>query len=1674
MGTRVVSVALGVALGLLLVCYTSAAPEVRCDFFKTTGGFLRARGGASGNLRCGQWPSFEAAKQECWTNRECDGMSWGRWGKGNGGCLKKNRDGGFKRSKRFSGFHKTTMGCCSGDHFEPGQCKPRQEALVSLHKPAKQSSTAFGGDAGKAVDGNVNTNFGSRSCTHTKSTKSPWWQVDLGKSFEITRIVIINRGDCCWKRLTGFNLYVGDKQPFTSNPTCVTNGKQGKGEAREWHCPLTGRYVSISLSGVGYLTLCEVQVFASVTDEGSAAPPFTSTPQPIPGGSGSPGPIGGSGGVVPRPHPGESGSPGSIGGSGSVEVPVPGGSGSPGSIGGSGSVEVPVPGGSGSPASIGGSGGVQVPRPYPGGSGSPASIGGSGSIEVPVPGGSGSPASIGGSGSIKVPVPGGSGSPGSIGGSGGVEVPVPYPGESGSPGSIGGSGSVEVPVPYPGESGSPGSIGGSGSVEVPVPYPGGSGSPSSIGGSGGVEVPVPYPGGSGSPSSIGGSGSVEVPVPYPGGSGSPGSIGGSGGVEVPVPYPGESGSPGSIGGSGSVEVPVPYPGGSGSPGSIGGSGGVEVPVPYPGESGSPGSIGGSGSVEVPVPYPGGSGSPGSIGGSGGVEVPVPYPGGSGSPGSIGGSGGGAAGMNETTTGPIQPVSEASPTLAPVTVPSPEPVPVTLPSPTYVPVTVPSPEPVPVTVPSPEPVPVALPSPEPEPVAVSPPVTQPVPHPAIGGTREDIVSFGKNVRQSTTAFGGVAQRGNDGNQNSVWGMNSCTHTSLMKNPWWEVDLGRTFKVTKVVVTNRGDCCWDRLKFMEISVGDKQPYTLNPSCVTGGQAGRGEAKSWKCDLTGRYVTVSLRATNYLTLCEVQVYGLVNTPPPADMLVSPGKNVIQSSTAFGGVAQRGIDGKINSQWTGGSCTHTTLMSHPFWQVDLGKILQITRVKITNRADCCWDRLSKMKISVGNKQPYTLNPACVVNGAQARGETKDWKCQMKGRYVTISLEKTDYLTLCEVQVFALRTQVQPPTPPPPGGPLVETLLSNKKHCRQSSVAFGGVCARGVDGSKNSVYGAGSCTHTSFMAKPWWEVDLGRSYKLTKVVITNRGDCCWDRLNGMRISVGDKQPYGRNPSCVTGGKQGKGETRSWKCTLRGRYVTVSLDTTNYLTLCEVQVYGLAKGTKPPPLPPTPGKLQLVSKGKPCRQISTAFGGVASRAVDGNKNVIWAGNSCTHTNFVAKPWWEVDLGKSFNVVKVVIINRGDCCWDRLKNFKISVGDKQPYGLNPACVVNGAQGMGESKAWKCPLKGRYVTISLQGTNYLTLCEVEVYANVAGPVPPPKDFLVSLRKTVRQSSTAYGGIAQRAVDGNANSMWAGKSCTHTGLAPKPVWWQVDLGKVFKLTRVKITNRGDCCWDRLRDFSISVGNTPAYAGSPRCVSSGRQGRGETKEWPCKLSGRYVTISIPRAEYLTLCEVQVFASGASTGPPPAPVREQLVSFKKPTKQSSVGWGGVPARAVDGNRNSVYGAGSCTHTTFMAKPWWQVDLLKSLHVTKVVITNRGDCCWDRLNWFKVQVGDNPNGGANRVCVQKGIQGRGETKSWNCPLKGRFVRITLPGTQYLTLCEVQVFANVQVGNDGLPQEPKMLASPDEVDSVGSSDEVDSVEDSDEGTSPDELESSVDTGSKELF
>lgn len=111
-----------------------------------------------------------------------------------------------------------------------------------------------------------------------------------------------------------------------------------------------------------------------------------------------------------------------------------------------------------------------------------------------------------------------------------------------------------------------------------------------------------------------------------------------------------------------------------------------------------------------------------------------------------------------------------------------------------------------------------------------------------------------------------------------------------------------------------------------------------------------------------------------------------------------------------------------------------------------------------------------------------------------------------------------------------------------------------------------------------------------------------------------------------------------------------------GRYVRIELPgERKTLTLAEVEV--LSDG-------------QNVARRGKASQINTANGGVAQRAIDGNKSGNYGDGGQTHTNEATKdPWWELDLGEELPLESVVIFNRTEGqLGKRLDGFTLRVLD----------------------------------------------------------------------------------------------------------------------------------------------------------------------------------------------------------------------------------------------------------------------------------------------------------------------------------------------------------------------------------------------------------------------
>ncbi len=66
---------------------------------------------------------------------------------------------------------------------------------VSGRGQASQSSTAYAGDAKRAIDGRTDGIYTKNSTTHTETGNDPWWELDLKDNQTIDRIVLWNRTD---------------------------------------------------------------------------------------------------------------------------------------------------------------------------------------------------------------------------------------------------------------------------------------------------------------------------------------------------------------------------------------------------------------------------------------------------------------------------------------------------------------------------------------------------------------------------------------------------------------------------------------------------------------------------------------------------------------------------------------------------------------------------------------------------------------------------------------------------------------------------------------------------------------------------------------------------------------------------------------------------------------------------------------------------------------------------------------------------------------------------------------------------------------------------------------------------------------------------------------------------------------------------------------------------------------------------------------------------------------------------------------------------------------------------------------------------------------------------------------------------------------------------------------
>ncbi len=113
----------------------------------------------------------------------------------------------------------------------------------------------------------------------------------------------------------------------------------------------------------------------------------------------------------------------------------------------------------------------------------------------------------------------------------------------------------------------------------------------------------------------------------------------------------------------------------------------------------------------------------------------------------------------------------------------------------------------------------------------------------------------------------------------------------------------------------------------------------------------------------------------------------------------------------------------------------------------------------------------------------------------------------------------------------------------------------------------------------------------------------------------------------------------------------------------------------------------------------------------------------------------------------------------------------------------------------------------PTSGRYVRIELPRRGTLTLAEVEVFSDGAN---------IASGGTATQSSVAYNGPADRAIDGNTDGRYGAGGQTHTNENESNPWWELDLKSTQPIDAITVWNRSENNGQfakRLDGFRISL---------------------------------------------------------------------------------------------------------------------------------------------------------------------------------------------------------------------------------------------------------------------
>jgi len=414
-----------------------------------------------------------------------------------------------------------------------------------------------------------------------------------------------------------------------------------------------------------------------------------------------------------------------------------------------------------------------------------------------------------------------------------------------------------------------------------------------------------------------------------------------------------------------------------------------------------------------------------------------------------------------------------------------------------------------------------------------------------------------------------------------------------------------------------------------------------------------------------------------------------------LSQGKTASQSSSYDATTpASDAVDGSTaSSSW---QCSALELQ--PWWQVDLGSNYQVSSIELTHRTGCtaCTGRIKKFRVFVTPNPVGNYSTAGYVyeysntTGLGNGQELNIPDLSAYGRYVRIWVDNgnsANWMHFAEVKVMGCNgvdpcTNNQTPT--------ISVVTSSQTSYPRNSSFSVNCTASDPDGTINMVefYNDGNllAVDNTFPYSYTINNASASNYDITAKAIDN---CNGSRTSGVLT-------INTTVSCIDGIQNGD-ET--------------GVDCGG--SSCTACSQGCSSPTN-------------LSLGKTASQSSSYDGTTpASDAVDGSTS----SSSWQCSALEIQPWWQVDLGSTYQVSSIELTHRTGCtaCTGRIKKFRVFVTTSPVSSYSTAGYVyeyTNTTGLGNGQVLNIPnlsANGRYVRIWVDNgssANWMHFAEVKV--------------------------------------------------------------------------------------------------------------------------------------------------------------------------------------------------------------------------------------------------------------------------------------------------------------------------------------------------------------------